>query len=172
MPTQKTYTVYKFDELPEESQTKAIKKWRENIDNFPFLTDQLEEKLSELLELNGITVGSNTPKIYYSLNYCQGDGAMFELINAIWDKAKKYNINVKQSGHYYNYNSKNIDIEDDNGNSAPDKVYEAFDKVYIKICKELEKTGYDEIEYQNSDEVIAETLRINEYDLTIDGNID
>lgn len=34
------------------------------------------------------------------------------------------------------------------------------------ICHELEKTGYDEIEYINSDEYIADHLDANSYEFT------
>jgi hypothetical protein len=37
------------------------------------------------------------------------------------------------------------------------------------VSKELEKIGYEEIEYQGSDEVIAETLIGNDYEFTEDG---
>jgi hypothetical protein len=43
--------------------------------------------------------------------------------------------------------------------------------VYIDLCKDLEKQGYEEIEYQFSDECIIEDIQANEYEFTEEGNI-
>lgn len=165
----RSYNVYKFDELPKEAQQEAIERWRED-DDLPFLSEYLEEIAGDLLVKNGIVV--DDLKVYYSLSYCQGDGAMIEMKNATWNKAKKYSIDVKQSGHYYHYNSKEITIQDENGNDAPEKLQDSFNELYVKICQELAKSGYKYIEDTQSDEGIMDTLRVNDYDFTLDGKID
>lgn len=151
------HTVYNFDELSEDAKQKAIENYREGED-FPFLTDDMLYKLEELLKENKIKYDI-TPNVYYSLSYCQGDGAMFEGL-VYW---KQYQIRIKQSGHYYHYNSKTFDIDLINGNNISMKTYEKteaeFNELYVQICKELEQYGYDQIEYATSDETISTYLR-------------
>jgi hypothetical protein len=164
MPTEKTYTVYKFNELPEESKTLAIEKWRQD-DDLLFLEDDIQYHLDELLKEYNIT-GEGTP--LYSLSYCQGDGAMFE---GTFDW-KDYQVIIKQDGCYYHSYSKYISMYDENNELAPNKVDAEFEGIYQAICIDLEKYGYDVIETAQSDENITEILQANDYDFTLDGKID
>jgi hypothetical protein len=41
----------------------------------------------------------------------------------------------------------------------------------MKLCGELEKNGYSEIEYYYSDENIIETILANDYQYTINGQL-
>ena len=51
------------------------------------------------------------------------------------------------------------------------KVESKLKDLYIDLCNQLEKQGYDDIEYQYSDEYITETLTENDCYFTIDGKI-
>lgn len=161
----RTYNVYAYDELPKEAKEKAIQRWIEH-DDLPWLEESLNEYLAELLHKNKIK--ADEAAVQYSLSYCQGDGAMFTL-KGMW---KKYHITVKQSGHYYHYNSKDIFITDENDNDAPEAIYNTFNDLYVSIAKELAKAGYKYIEDSQSEESVAETFRANEYMFTLDGKID
>jgi len=65
----KTINIYQFDELKPEIQKKVMDRFRENND-CPFLKDQLQEQLIDILKINKITY-NDYPKMYYSLSYCQ-----------------------------------------------------------------------------------------------------
>jgi hypothetical protein len=182
----RTYNVYKFHELPKESQQKAIENWRKNDSSDIFLPANMREYAHELLEENGITTHPFSEHqeqkdehgnyldydVAYSLSYSQGDGAMITLTDAKWAKYPEYSINIKHAGRHYHENSKQIDMHDEEGNEAPDEVLNAFNTLYVKICKELAKRGYDDIKYHQSDEFITETFEANDFDFTLDGKID
>lgn len=174
----KVYNLYTIDELDEKAKETAYAKWVEGNDYY-FLSDYLDERLHELLEEKGITdtndtskAGTKPTRVQYSLSYCQGDGAMFEGV-FMWNG---YTVKVKHSGHYTHYNSKTIDIykEEENGEeyNANDDVLKEFDDLYKTICKELERQGYDFIEYEDSMEAFEQACEANEYTFTIDGVID
>lgn len=164
--TTKTIDLYKLEELSKEAQKKAHSKWVENND-YHFLSDYLAERLHELLEENNIKDTNDTSKpgtkptpVFYSLSYSQGDGAMFEG-DFEWDD---YRVNIQHAGHYYHYNSKIINIESiETDEEASEKVHADFDEIYIKICKELERYGYDFIEQEDSFENFQEMCEANEY---------
>lgn len=159
-----TIKLYSFNELKPEVQQKVIQDWREH-DDLPFLADEMQEKLNELLKDNKIE-GDAMP--YYSLSYCQGDGAMFEgsfFYNGV-------SITVKQAGHYYNENSKELDfnyegLSDDDVLKTDYKLQEDFEKdfndLYVSICEALAKYGYAVIEHALSDEVIKDTIIATDY---------
>jgi hypothetical protein len=155
---------YTIDELSKEAKEKALDWFREMNDDLPYLEEGMEEKLGELLEKNQI---SGMGQVLYSLSNCQGDGAMFEG-DFEWNH---YNVNIKQSGHYYHSNSKVITITDEEGNEVTEnEPNEAFESIYQSICKELEKYGYQIIEDENSEESVMESIRANDYLFTKDGN--
>jgi hypothetical protein len=159
-----TYNVYKFDELTKEVQDEVLQRERENID-YPFLGEDLQTELEQQLKDNKIKY-DEAPKVLYILGYCQGDGAMFEG-TIYW---KSYTANVKQSGHYYHFNSKSIELySTKTDKEASDKVYQQFNDMYVDICKELEKTGYEYIEYATSNKAIIEMIDANEWEFTGSG---
>jgi hypothetical protein len=155
--------VYTFDELKPEAKEKA-REWYKELDTYDFLEEYMQELLLDLLAQNKIKCDS--PKVMYSLSYCQGDGAMFEGV-CEWGK---YTATIKQSGHYYHYNSKDIEIvKTDTDEYAGDKIADAFEAEYVKICKELEKQGYNYIEAERSDENVDDNILANEYTFTESG---
>lgn len=172
-----TYNVYTLDELSKEAQEKAHQKWIEN-NQYYFLSDYLNERLHELLEENKIKDLNDTSKpgtkpteVMYSLGYCQGDGCMFEGMFQ-W---KEYTVHVKHSGHYYHYNSKTFSIMLTDTEEEPESYIEVekeFNALYVDICKQLERYGYNFIEYEDSMEAFQEACDANEYTFTIDGIMD
>ena len=161
----KTINLYTIDELKEQypdGYQKAIEKWREDID-YPFLEDYMTELCIELLEENEI-VGK--PTVMYDLSYCQGDGAMFEG-SFEW---KGYTIDIKHSGHYYHYNSKDMSIYDKDGDEiVAGDIDIDFNNLYVEICDKLERAGYKYIEEEREEENILDTIRANEYTFESNG---
>jgi hypothetical protein len=145
------HTVYNFNELSKEAQAVAIEKQREfeNEVMNDWLSDDLAYKLEELLKQHKMKC--DDPKIYYSLNYCQGDGAMFEG-TIYW---KSWKVEARQSGHYYHYNSKTFWNTESvkTGRDMPDETAKIFNDEYVAICQELEKYGYDCIETALSSQI-------------------
>lgn len=173
----KTIELYSLDELSEEAKEVAFRNFIETNDHY-FLSDVLNEKLHELLEENDIidiygkypSNPKHKAKVYYSLSYCQGDGAMFEG-DFNW---KKYQVIVKHSGHYYHSNSKIIEITygDDIANEATEKVYAEFEEIYQEICNELKRAGYDFIEYEDSMENFEQACEANEWTFLSSGKME
>jgi hypothetical protein len=163
-----THTVYSFDELDDTAKAKAIEKQREFEQEFSndWLPDAMADKLAELLEANGLKC--DDAKIYYSLGYSQGDGAMFEG-TVSWHK---YRVDIRQNGHYYHYNSKHFDVTDeDTGDYADNNIEMEFNDIYTDICKDLERYGYDCLEQAESDETIIDSINANEYEFYSDGSM-
>lgn len=168
----KTITLYSLSELSKEAQERAHKEWVSHND-YIFLSDCLNERLHEDLLENGITdlndtskPGTKPTKVQYSLFSSPGDGCMF----AGDFKWKTYTVHIKQRGLYTHSYSKEIDIWDENENSLyneasgkVEKLYGEFETIYQKICKNLERYGYDWIEEENSFENFKESCDANEY---------
>lgn len=161
----KTYNTYTFDELDEKAKEKAREWWKQGND-YPFLHEAMTEYAIDLLTENKIE--ADNVKVFYSLSYCQGDGAMIEMTG----KWGKFHFQVKQSGRYYHYNSKVIELWDESGElsfDASEKVYDEFDDIYVDICQKLARYGYDYIEEEDSAERVDENITINEYTFLEDG---
>ena len=163
-----TINLYNFDELSDEAKITALEEHNENND-FDFLSELLNEDLRNLLEENKIN--SDDEKLFYSLSYSQGDGVCF-VGNFEY---KGVNIGVKHdNGHYYHNNSVYIEAEeiDDDGDDdlkndvlkvITDEAEAEFEELYKEICDKIEKIGYSEIEYENSEEAFKELCEANEY---------
>lgn len=187
--------VYTFDELSDDAKENAIEKFREDKE-YLYLDHFYEDCVYQLKEL-----GFVNPKIQYSLGYCQGDGLSFEADKYIrledlyieeLGKGKEYTaqlladnstfICTGNEGRYCYASTSDIDLYIENYNSAintdceninnvVDVVRGKLEDLYIDICNDLEKQGYDEIEYQLSDECIIEDIQCNEYEFTEEGKL-
>lgn len=159
-------TVYSYDELSDDAKEEAREWYREGND-YAFLSEAMREYAGELLKENKIK--SDDFKVYYSLSYCQGDGAMIEM-SGYW---KAWHVSVKQSGYYNHERSTDITLASvKTGDYAPDKTAKDFEEnIYIPMCLKLRDWGYNFIKSEDSDENIAENILANEYTFTIDGKI-
>ena len=183
--------LYKFTELSESAKNKAIEKHKENSEIFlDFFSDDCHEQIREKGFKGNI-------KLQYSLSCSQGDGLSFSCdyfdnLNALFieilgtEKQKTIdciinNISFKCDGNNgrYCYASKNdisLELDDYKGNNyliheIVSKVESKLKDLYIDLCNQLEKQGYNDIEHQYSDEYIIETLTENDYYFTINGKI-
>ena len=165
---QKLINVYKFNELKKDVKEKVLNSFRENND-YSFLNDTLIYKLGELLKKYKIeAVDLN---LMYSLGYCQGDGLSFTGTY----KWKEHTIFISRSGNYYHKHSTDIYFkelgeeydEDELTELVNEKIVETrekeFKEIYYKICDEIEKEGYKEIEDEDSEETIKEIIKMNGY---------
>lgn len=149
----KTYNIYEFDELPQDIQQKVIEKEAENIREVEiegFLCEEMEMLAIQLLEEN-FEGKAIYHKVYYSLSYCQGDGAMVEF------DLKYYNKNVKirhDGGHYYHENS--FDILEEYSEELTEKQYKQLHEKIYNINKRLAKYGYTFIEQDRTEQAIEQ----------------
>jgi|GEM_PF-1801006 len=187
--------LYQFEELSQDAKANAISNYRANQwangDNLSFFSENCTEVLKDM--------GFTNPNVQCSLSYSQGDGLSFSadsytglrdivigVIGAHHPKIADFitdNLTVKISGNTgrYCYASKSdIDIyldvyaacnETPLINDVIEKVQAGLTSVYMEICEQLEKDGYSEIEYEDSDKFISESLISNEYNFTEDGEL-
>jgi len=182
---EETINIYKFSELPEMVQMKVLDKWYE-YEDFPFLCDNLSDSLyyteDNIFDDFDLT---------YSLSYSQGDGLRIEgtidldkAIRILFPKITKKrrerfadNIHIySKSNNWYTYASIN-DIKYDGGYDLKDKDEEYFEQLilpsiqehYRKLCYDLERKGYEILEYRMTKEEFSEFSDSNEYEYTGDG---
>ena len=82
---------------------------------------------------------------------------------------------IKHRGNYYHYNSTEIELyrEDCHGNELA-FIGEAdlvIQKLLRDLMKWLYKTLETEYDYLNSDEQVDETIKANEYEFTVAGDL-
>lgn len=134
----KKYNVYEFNELDKEIQERLIAEEIESIkDEYCdlFLYEDMEQKARELLRENfGDKAEIDT--IYYSLNYCQGDGAMIQFTLNYYNNILK----IRQWGNYTH--SRSFIIDGDITEKRNDKLYRKI----VLMNEKLEKYGYELIE--------------------------
>jgi len=186
-----TIQIYNFNELSQTAKDTAINNFRDVHEiHLDFFNDEAKEIISQRGFKGNI-------KLQYSLSNCQGDGLSFgcdyfdsqklhEIFKEVLGSGKDKTIEILMNNYAYFtldgnnsrycYAHKN-DLEyifDDNIN-APNikevvgKVEEKLVEIYLNLCKELEKMGYDEIEYQYSDEYIITELIEREYEFLENG---
>lgn len=160
----KTIKVYNFSELLTDAQEKVISDYYENEEYF-YLSEDLNE------ELNQKDSYFYDTKIYYSLNYSQGDGLCI-LGNFDVDKWLKDKYNFKQSVNDTVYNliysvesksnrrycfasKSDISVEVDpyldkypNLEELINSIIDDIKEYYIDLCKKLETYGYSILDYR------------------------
>lgn len=166
MTITKTINLYRLDELSEKVQKKVIEQFRNEgtFVNEDLVLDLMKERLDELLKENNIEPVGKLG-IYYSLSYCQGDGAMFYgVVN--WEGL---GVNIRHRGRYYHEYSRVFDFYGADITLGKEKV---FEEIYVKICKAVRDYGYDLINDERSDEFIRENIMANDYWFRDDGSIE
>lgn len=161
-----------FRDLSEEAKEKARQWFRDGNDMSmlgSYLTGVIKEKLEdEGFEVigkyaDGHLTGCEDLKILYSLSYCQGDGVSFEGTL----KRDGITYNVEQHGMYVHEYSLSVTAYNANDEKVDD-VDEAL-KDMQAACRETERVGYEEIDYENSAEYIDEVMEANKYTFSVDG---
>ena len=145
----KTFNIYEFEELSPVIQEELIKKEEEKIrqcDIENFLEEEMNN-LAELLLEENFGEKAIFKNVYYSLSYCQGDGAMieFDLKYCGKDVAIRHN----PFSHYWHERSFEI-ISDNLTENQENKLKEKI----ISINSKLAKYGYQYIEEDRTEEAI------------------
>jgi hypothetical protein len=187
----KTITLELFDinELSETAKKKAIEVYRNTNDNYemePFK----DSSITYLEEL-----GFEGVRLSYSLSCSQGDGVNFsaekfkglekmllEILGEGKEKTAKIivkNIEVTMKGNEGRYafaSKSDVDFDfvpsqrlTNIENIVTGVLLEKFENFYMETCKQLEKNGYAEIEYMDSDEYIIDELISNDALFTKEG---
>lgn len=155
--------IYEFEELSKEAQEKALERIKKELKETEielFLQEEMEEKAKELLQE---TFGDKArfKACYYSLSYCQGDGAMIEFDLETPAEVVK----IRQHGYYYHEYSFSIDYYTDETAGK----YEELKEKIIKMNQKLSKFGYDFIEYDLTLSDVLEHIRENGIEFLEDG---
>jgi len=181
---QETIKLYQFDELSEDVKKKMLDKHRDINADHSWYDWALEDWYIKLKSL-----GYEEAKIYFSGFWSQGDGACFtatvnidQYLSAhklktrfkpLSECADYISITITHRWRYYFASSTDVNIEFYEDNKEVDAL---LNELEAMIKQERETLG-NEI-YKNledvycdltSDESVAETLRINEYEFMEDG---
>jgi hypothetical protein len=140
--------------------------------------------------------GWNDVNLQYSFFCCQGDGLSFSgkldlkyFLDSVysvklpnWKKSAicKYIYSVisrGNTGYYYFANKNQIDYDENYQDGIERKyinklwqnILEEIKDYYMTLCKQFEKQGYDEIDFQLSDECIIEDIQANELEFDEEG---
>lgn len=190
-----TIKIYSINELSEEARKKAIEKERNTKEYLYFFKDECIEKIEEA----GFEDVKNLQySLSYSQGDGLSFGA--KRYNKLVDLFKKHlgegkdktaqlladnctQIFSGNKGHYCYASKSDIDLYIENYTSSRNlvntnnidilvgKVLTDLENIYIDLCKELEKEGYSQYEYESSDEAIIEDLLSNGVEFTENGTI-
>lgn len=190
----KEITIYEFKELSPKIQEKVIDKFRQNIWN-EFESEMLTKDFKEIL----VSKGFDNLEIYWSLGYSQGDGVAFygkpdfdvlctkyEELQTIKKKIEEIGldwysvyISIEEKGYrYHHYNSMKVDVDiesdqrDDKLHNLAIEIRDFLQKEVKNISCDLEKIGYDEIDYVHSIENIKSMIEANNYMFRENGQIE
>ena len=174
-----------FWELNRTAQSAAVAEESEQSDRFDWddaamLTEEFKMQLAER--------GFPDVKVFWSLGYCQGDGVAFygnvypedlkekdpqakEFIEALEGSGDVLSIWITgENNHYHHWNSMTVEVEfEEEGETLPPRLRIArpvlredfenyLDGKVKEISRELEKSGYAEIEYVHDENTIRDEL--------------
>ena len=187
-----------FWELIRQAQDAAISEEQEQPERFDWddaamLTEDFKMQLAER--------GFPETEVFWSLGYCQGDGVAFygsvypEDLKEKDPNAKKFIEALERAGdvlsiwvtgknnHYHHWNSMTVEVEfEEEDEILPlrlriarpflrEEFEDYLDDKVQQISRELEKSGYAEIEYHCSNEAIREELLGREHLYEKDGTL-
>lgn len=185
-----THTLYKFEELSEEAQKKAIETFQQwNYENYD------NDRIKELFEDELKELGYPAQEIEFGLGYCQSDGVAFygviENIEAVVRRlfpndADRRIEEIQRTGTHFRisrhdrYRGEFIMLVYSNGyyedgdenNGTFDFLNEISDRIQKdakETAKKLQKMGYESIEYESSEEAAKERIECDDWEFSIDG---
>jgi len=186
------YTLKELEEKHPEAYKKALKNLKHKVCKWdmPHLTHDLENRATTLINEHDWIKDIDTEDIElsYSLSYSQGDGLSFtgKLIYRHDNGLKMQVVLKRTNSHYYHKNTVQAayadvyDWDDELENMGEEEFKDLrreaeqdakhdVKHLHDKIADELEKYGYDIIEYRESEENIKELAEINEWRFTESG---
>lgn len=178
--------IYKFEELTKEAQANAIDKMRDINTNHDEWHDCIFEGFQETLS----EAGFFDVNIQFSGFWSQGDGLSFDakidaskfatttnekrVCNLI-DEGLIDEFTIEKtsvSNHYVHEKTRYVDYSICNGNNC-NKVLETLcvkiESKRLELCKDFYNTLEKDYYYLQSDEVVKETILVNEYEFLKDG---
>jgi hypothetical protein len=173
--------LYKYKELSEQAQKKALDKFIEYNHYDDMLSEILHESLKIFLEDVGIeSIDEDKLKIYYSIGYSQGDGVCFigefrfkdspDIVTTVDHHSRYYHKKSTDiSSKYYNKGDE-YDITQQEAAEIV-KVSRKFRLIYYEICDKLEKEGYDFIEHEDSEENFEALCDMNDWEFYQNGRM-
>lgn len=195
------YKVYTFEELSEESKKKAIevvrgKGWntdfvsedlyeifRDTLLNFGFNDDVVIEFSLSCCQGDGVAFyGSINFDKWIKTNEDKFTPKELKRLKWLWSE-NGFNISVERNTygyHYSHYNTMNIYVILDYYKSYrgeelilndTNKLEDIIAKQVRELSQELEKEGYAELDYRDSDESIIELIVANEDEFYEDGRL-
>jgi hypothetical protein len=182
-----TIKVYRFEELTEKAQQKVID-WYTEGDTTVGL------RLDELFDMKAADHHLQDAEFRWSLSHSQGDGVSFlvkswtypsdELLKALGDfdkwKGLRDTLNVRYKVVFTNsrYGHENtMRVELDHEDPSPEEgeslneMEQSLLEYFRGVAKELEKAGYEELEYCRSKEYVQEACEANDYEFHLDGRV-
>ena len=156
-----TQKVYEFHELDKDIQEKLIEEERQYQKEAyceDFLYSDMKDKAKQLLR-KYFKDNAVFTDVEYSLNYCQGNGAMIEFELKYYGKL----IHVKHDDYCHYYHERSFCLEYPNYDYLTDKQEEQLKEKIYNMNYELMRYGYEIIEREYSDDDIIEILNENEY---------
>lgn len=193
----KTYQLYAFNELNEETQEKVIDKFRDINTSDSFWYECIYEDAKTIANLFGLDID----KIYFSGFWSQGDGASFEgsyeykkkslqsvkdyapldndlhdIVERIVKLQKKhfYKLYAKTSvsGHYVHSGCMSVDVINENKTHGyPDNEEDELKQLLREFADWIYSRLSDEYDYQTKDETIKEFLEANDYEFLESGEL-
>ena len=145
----KTFNIYEFDELATGIQEELIKKEEENLRQTEiedFLPEEMEVLAIQLLEEN-FEEKAVYQRVYYSLAYCQGDGAMIEFDLMYHNKP----LQIRRCDHFYCH-ERSFEIL--GSDKLTDEQHEQLKEKIIDMNKKLAQYGYEFIEEDRTKQAI------------------
>lgn len=190
--------VYEFEELSEEVKERVIEKFREDKSQYldiDYFYDNCVYQLEELGFINpkvqySLSYCQGDGLSFAADDYKGLEKLYIERLGQGKDKQKTAKILAENTtfvcngntGRYCYSSNDDVDIFIENYTSSINtnmsninevvlEVLSDLQDIYMEVCSKLESQGYDEIEYQLSDECIIEDIQYNEYEFTEEGRI-
>ena len=198
MARQQCTTVYKFDELSDEAKERAVEKWNENGLDYEWW-DVIYEDAKTIGALIGITIKDISFSGFWSQGdgacfegsyeyrkgsvkavkeYAPQDQELHRIAKDL-QKVQRQNLYglkayIKQTDFHYSHEfTVSIAVENERSNSyeVEKETEEAVAEILRDFMRWIYKSLENEYEYQSSFEQVAETIRINDYEFTENGEM-
>lgn len=178
--------IYKFEELSQDAQQTAIEKMREINVDYDSWHDGILEGCKEKLD----EVGFFNSEIWYTGFHSQGDGLSFDAkidvlkfattpnekrVVKLIDAGLIENPTILKTSFSNRYSHEKTCFVDydatdyNNINKALETLCDKIESKRLELCKEFYLTLEKDYYYLQSDEVVKETILVNDYDFLKDG---
>lgn len=140
----------------------------DNEDTYKIAKEFLNGESLELLEKiynENLTIECRLYRNAFGHRYSHWNTMAVQMNHDNIDTIVEYIYNIED------YDSKDYEVAYDKVSNLIDEVEHCISQYIKDVSRELEKIGYDQIEYVESDEGIIETIKANDYEFTEDGNM-